>query len=175
MFRGKAVNEKTNGGNIGVINISNLIDGGIDYTSLELLDEEERKVARYALKTGDVLVTARGTTIKIAVFEQQEITCIPSANFNVIRPNNMIRGEYLKLFLESPVGIKLLKGLQRGTTLMNINYKDMLDIEIPQLPLTEQDSLIAEYTEGLNLYRQTIAAADKAWTSLQKEIQSRLY
>ncbi len=175
VFRGKAVNSKTEGGKIGVINISNLTEGGIEYEKMELLDEEERKVARYALEDGDVLVTARGTTVKVAVFEKQEMTCIPSANFNVIRPNNMVRGMYLKLFLESPVGTKLLKGLQRGTTVMNINFKDLLDLEIPMLPIEAQDALIAEYAEGLSLYRQTISAAEVAWAGVQKEIQSKLY
>lgn len=175
IFRGKAVNNKTDGGTIGVVNISNLTDAGIDYTSLELLDEEERKVARYALEDGDVLVTSRGTTIKVGVFEKQEMTCIPSANFNVIRPDSRMRGQYLKIFLESPIGSKLLKSLQRGTTVMNINYKDLGELEVPLLPLEDQDAIIADYNEGLSLYRQTIATAEEAWSGVKEEIRSRLY
>ena len=175
IFRGKAVNNKTDGGNIGVVNISNLTDAGIDYASLELLDEEERKIARYALEDGDVLVTSRGTTIKVGVFEKQEMTCIPSANFNVIRPDSRMRGQYLKIFLESPIGAKLLKSLQRGTAVMNINYKDLGELEVPLLPLEEQDAIIADYNEGLSLYQQTIAAAEEAWSGVKEEIQSRLY
>lgn len=175
VFRGKAVNEKTNGGSIAVINISNLTETGIDYGGLEMLDEEERKVARYALEEGDVLVTSRGTTIKTAVFHKQNSTCIPSANINVIRPSTRIRGEYLKLFLESPVGDKMLKSLQRGTTVMNINYKDLGDLEIPLLSLEEQDNLISEYNEALSLYRKTLEAAEEAWNGVKKNIQSRLY
>lgn len=175
LFRGKAVNDKTDGGNIGVINISNITDSGIDYAGLEMLDEEEHKVARYALEEGDVLVTARGTTVKVAVFERQAMTCIPSANFNVIRPEARMRGAYLKLFLESPVGTKLLKSLQRGTTVMNINYKDLGELEVPLLPLEEQDQIISDYKEGLSLYKQTIAAAEEAWSGVKEEIQSRLF
>ena len=157
------------------MNISNLTDAGIDYASLELLDEEERKIARYALEDGDVLVTSRGTTIKVGVFEKQEMTCIPSANFNVIRPDSRMRGQYLKIFLESPIGAKLLKSLQRGTAVMNINYKDLGEMEVPLLPLEEQDAIIADYNEGLSLYQQTIAAAEEAWSGVKEEIQSRLY
>lgn len=175
MFRGKAVNEKTEGGSIGVINISNLSDAGIDYTNLEMLDEEERKVARYALEDGDVLITARGTTIKVAVFEKQAMTCIPSANFNVVRPGSRLRGMFLKIFLESPVGIKLLKSLQRGFAVMNINYKDLGDLEIPLLPLETQDMLIQEYNDGLRLYKKTIAAAEEGWRGVQQDIQSKLF
>ena len=134
---------------------------GIDYEHLDQIEEEERKVSRYILEDGDVLVTARGTTVKIAVFEKQPMICIPSANINVIRPKAMLRGAYLKLFLESPVGIKMLQSLQRGTVVVNINYKDIIELEVPVLPLEAQDALIEEYNTGLRFYKETIAAAEE--------------
>lgn len=175
VFRGKAIQGKSDSGNIAVINISNITETGIDYKSLDLMEDEERKVARYALDEDDVLVTSRGTTIKTAVFEAQNRTCIPSANINVIRPKKGMRGAFLKLFLESPVGLKMLKGLQRGTTVVNINYKDLEDLEVPYPPLAEQDALIDEYNEGLKFYTETLAAAETAWKGVQASIQSRLY
>ena len=175
IFRGKAVNTKVERGNIGVINISNITDMGIDYSGLDYIVDEERKVSRYILQNGDVLVTARGTTIKIAVFEEQPSTCIPSANINVIRPKEILNGTYLKLFLESPVGTKMLKSLQRGTGIVNINFKDMSELEVPVLPLEAQEALVHEYNAGLNLYKKTIAAAEEGWRGVQTEIQSKLY
>lgn len=175
VFRGKAVNAKVESGNVAVINISNITDTGIDYKNLDQIEEEERKVSRYILEDGDVLVTARGTTVKIAVFEKQSMICIPSANINVIRPKGMLRGAYLKLFLESPVGIKMLQSLQRGTVVVNINYKDIIELEVPVLPLEAQDALIEEYNAGLKFYKDTIAAAEEGWRGIQQEIQSKLY
>ena len=175
VFRGKAVNAKAENGNVAVINISNITDTGIDYGSLDQIEEEERKVARYILEDGDVLVTARGTTIKIAVFEKQPMICIPSANINVIRPKDMLRGAYLKLFLESPVGKKMLQSLQRGAVVVNINYKDIIELEVPVLPLEAQDALIEEYNAGLKFYKDTIAAAEDGWQGVQQEIQSKLF
>lgn len=175
VFRGKAVNTKSESGNVSVINISNITDTGIDYDGLDQIEEEERKVSRYLLKDGDVLVTARGTTVKIAVFENQSMICIPSANINVIRPKAMLRGAYLKLFLESPVGMKMLHSLQRGTVVVNINYKDIIELEVPVLPLETQDALVEEYNTGLKFYKDTIAAAEEGWRSVQQEIQSKLF
>jgi hypothetical protein len=175
VFRGKAINTKTESGNIGVINISNITDTGIDYSGLDYIVDEERKVSRYVLQDGDVLVTARGTTVKIAVFEAQPIICIPSANINVIRPKEALNGTYLKLFLESPVGVKMLKSLQRGTGVVNINFKDMSELEVPVLPLETQEVLVREYNSGLSLYKETIAAAEEGWRGVQAEIQSKLY
>ena len=175
VFRGKAVTARSETGNIGVINISNITDTGIDYSGIDMIDEEERKVARYALEEGDLLITARGTVIKTAVFQSQLFTCITSANINVIRPNGNLRGAYLKLFLDSPVGGKLLKSLQRGSGVVNINYKDLSELEVPVPPLQVQDALIAEYTAGLTLYTQTLAAAEEAWRNVQSDIQSKIY
>lgn len=175
VFRGKAVNTKVKNGNVAVINISNITDTGIDYKSLDKIEEEKRKVSRYILEDGDVLVTARGTTVKIAVFEKQPMLCIPSANINVIRPKDMLRGAYLKLFLESPVGIKMLKSLQRGTVVVNINYNDIIELEVPVLPLDAQDALIEEYNTGQKFYKDTIAVAEEGWRGVQQEIQSKLF
>ena len=175
VFRGKAVNAKSVSGNVAVINISNITETGIDYNSLDMIEEEERKVSRYILQDGDVLVTARGTTVKIAVFEKQPMICIPSANINVIRPKDMLKGAYLKLFLESPVGIKMLQSLQRGTVVVNINYKDIIELEVPVLPIEVQYALIQEYNEGLKLYKDTIAAAEEGWRGVQQDIQSKLF
>ena len=44
-----------------------------------------------------------------AVFSRQEKTIIASANLVVIRPKDKVLGEYIKIFLESPIGIAMIK------------------------------------------------------------------
>ena len=175
VFRGKAVASLSDSGNVGVINISEMSETGINFGSLGMIEEEERKISRYALEEGDVLITARGTVIKTAVFQKQPFTCITSANINVIRSTGALRGAYLKLFLDSPVGGKLLKSLQRGSTVVNLNYKDLTELEIPVPPIQVQDALVAEYNAGLTLYKQTLAAAEAAWQGVQNELITKLY
>lgn len=61
MFRGKAITEKAEGGNVSVVNISNISDICIDYAkNLETINEEARKVARYLR---DVLITTKWFSI----------------------------------------------------------------------------------------------------------------
>ena len=61
MFRGKAITEKAEGGNVSVVNISNISDIGIDYAkNLETINEEARKVARYLR---DFLITTKWFSI----------------------------------------------------------------------------------------------------------------
>jgi len=175
VFRGKSVNEKANDGIINVVNISNITDIGIDYSNLDSFNEDERKVNKYFLEEGDVLVTARGTTVKIAVFEKQHKPCVASSNINVIRLDKMLKGEYLKLFLDSSVGKKMLKTLQRGTAILNINYKDIEMLEVPIPPLDLQEALIAEYQIGRDIYARTLKSAEEEWLKIQKNIERKLY
>ena len=94
--------------------------------------------------------------MKVAIFNEQTFPCIPSSNLIVIRPNEELLGKYLKIFLESSIGIKLIKSIQRGTTVVNINYKDLAQLEIPILSLKEQKEIINSYEEEMNRYKTTI-------------------
>lgn len=87
VFRGKSVTKKDPAGNIGVVNISNIGEYEIDYAGLDHLQEEERRVSTYLLQEGDVLLPARGTAIRTAVFHEQSYPCIASSNLIVIRPD----------------------------------------------------------------------------------------
>ena len=71
--------------------------------------------------------------------------------------------------------MKMLQSLQRGTGVVNINYKDIIELEVPVLPLEAQDALIEKYNAGLKFYKDTIAAAEEGWRGVQQEIQSKLF
>lgn len=175
VFRGKAVNKKDINGIYGVINIANLKEYSIDYDSLDHLDEMERKVANYVLESGDVLLPARGTAIRTAVFEEQCYPCIASSNIIVIRPNQKeLSGTYLKVFLDSPLGGKLLAATQQGTSVMNISYKDLMNVEIPLPSIEDQMQIAEEYEKELRLYQETINAAEDRWKSVLNRLQNNL-
>ena len=121
MFRGKAISKKEPTGNISIVNISNIREYDVDYEGLEHLEAEERKVANYMLQEGDVLLPARGTALRTAVFEQQIFPCIASANLIIIRPDKkVLDSTYLKIFLDSPIGNQLINGAQQGMNVKNL-------------------------------------------------------
>lgn len=172
IFRGKSVTKKDPTGNIGVVNISNIGDYDIGYDELDHLDEEERKVTNYLLKEGDVLIPARGTAIRTAIFHEQNYPCIASSNIIVIRPEpKKLNSTYLKLFLDSPLGEKMISGVQQGITIINISYKDLKSLEIPLPSIEEQQKKADEYTKELTLYRETVAAAEKRWNEVVNKLR----
>lgn len=175
IFRGKAVNRKDLNGSIGVVNISNIGEYEIDYSTLDHFEEENRKVANYILQTGDLLIPARGTAIRIAIFEEQSYPCIASSNVIVIRATDEnLSTTYLKLFFDSPLGRKMLVTRQQGTAVMNISYKELNNIEIPLPSIEEQRSIAEEYTRELKVYKKAIQEAENRWNSILAKLQARI-
>lgn len=175
IFRGKAISRKEPTGNIGVVNISNIGDYEIDYSSLDHIEEEERKVNNYLLKTGDLLIPARGTAIRVAIFEDQPYPCIASSNVIVVRATDeSLSTTYLKLFFDSPLGRKMLVTRQQGTTVMNISYKELNNLEIPLPSIEEQKQIADTYTKELEIYKKAIEAAENRWNTVLADLQGRI-
>jgi type I restriction-modification system DNA methylase subunit len=175
VFRGKSILKKdTFPGDISVLNISNIEDGEINYSNMDTIDEKEVKIKRYQLYDGDVVLSCRGTAIKSAVFKDQARTIIASANLIVIRPKKGVRGEYIKIFFESPVGLAIIKSFQRGTTVVNINYADIMEMEIPLLPVKKQEDMINKYHQELFVYKNTIKETRNRWLQIKDSIYNQL-
>ena len=175
VFRGKSILKKdVKPGKILVLNISNITDAGIDYSDMDNVDEEERKIKRYELLDGDIVMTCRGSAIKTGVFRKQKNIVIASANVIVVRPNDEVLGEYLKIFFESPVGVALIKSFQRGTTIVNLNHTDIMEMEITLLSIEEQEELVAHYEAESTLYRETVNKAENRYSAEKVKIYERL-
>ena len=175
IFRGKAISRKEPTGNVGVVNISNIGDYEIDYSNLDHIEEEERKVNNYLLNTGDLLIPARGTAIRVAIFEEQPYPCIASSNVIVIRATDeSLSTTYLKLFFDSSLGRKMLVTRQQGTNVMNISYKELNNLEIPLPSIEEQRQIADMYKKELEIYKKTIETAENRWNTVLADLQGRI-
>jgi hypothetical protein len=192
IFRGKSILKKdTTVGSVSVLNISNIENGEINYDNMDTINEDERKVKRYELINNDVVLSCRGTAIKSAVIKetptpdvvgvsdshQKQVfgfLLIASANLIVIRSKEKLLGEYIKIFFESPIGMAMIKSFQRGTTIMNINHSDIMEMEIPLLSLDEQKEIIRNYNEELSIYKAAISKAESRWNNIKNHIYNKL-
>lgn len=175
VFKGRAVSAKAEGDRIGIVNILDVKDGFINYSQLKTYDEDDRLVAKYYLQTGDVLITSKGTQLKIAVFEEQDRPVVASSNFTVIRPSSKVRGYYLKLFLETDIGQERLKETDRGRSVMNLSTQDIKQMLIPMLPLVKQDYAISRYLRGKADYQRKMERANQEWQHIQEEVKRTLF
>ena len=84
-FKGKAVPAKAEPGEFAVINLSDMTSNGIAYDNLKTFSEERRKLLRFLLEDGDVLIASKGTVQKVAVFEDQgKREVVASSNITVL-------------------------------------------------------------------------------------------
>lgn len=175
IFRGKSVMKKDiQPGKIHVLNISNIEDGHIIFDEMDTIDEEERKIKRYELLDNDLVVTCRGTINKAAVYKASDKLVIASANIIVIRFKEKVMSDYVKIFMESPVGSTIIKSFQRGTTVMNINPKDIGEMEVPLAKIEVQKQIVDEYLNENKLYIDTIRKAEKRWETHKQEIFEKI-
>ena len=171
IFRGKSVlKDDLQPGKIRVLNISNMDEGELIFDDMDTIHEEVRKVKRYQLESGDIVLTCRGTSNKVAVFPETEHVVIASANIIVLRIKEKIAPQYLKIFLDSPIGQMMIKSFQRGTTMMNINPNDIGEMEIPLLPMERQQSFVRQFLAEQERYRREKAEIEQRWEKERSEL-----
>lgn len=57
---------------------------------------------------------------------------------------------------------------------INISYKDLKSMEIPLLPLAEQEELAEEYERELDIYQKAVEAAKTRWKNTVNKLQRRI-
>jgi len=124
---------------------------------------------RYAARQGDVLVSARGTRLKVAVVPPELDRAVVTATLIGIRPADLVLPEVIAAFLRSPQGNKALLARARSSTQqVALAASDVATVEIPVPPMDEQHR-IAELVRQADQYR---AYAEDA-SRLRDEITQR--
>lgn len=175
IFRGKSVMKKDiQPGEYKVLNISDIEEGDINFKNMNTIAEDARKIRRYELLTDDVVISCRGTLNKVAVFKDNKHKIIASANLIIIRSKEKIISDYLKIFLESPLGATLIKSIQRGSIIMNINPADIGELEIPLPDLKEQKEIVDHYNKEKAVFKETMKRAEERWSEQKSKIYDSL-
>lgn len=136
-----------------IINISDIQSEGFVSKDLKAVRiQEPRKVNRYCVKDGDIIITAKNTTIKSAIYRSHgDYKAILTGNLIAIRANEAkINPYYLKAFLDSEQGQMVLKSVQTGTTIISLNLNSLKDMKISLLPAEHQEQIADRYKTNLN-------------------------
>ncbi len=135
----------TNEGNVSIAKITNIENGEIDYSTLASADIDTKKVEKYLLKENDILLSTKGTSLKLAIVRNiGDRYIIPQNNLSIIRcTSESINPIYLYSFLSGRTGKIMLESLQKGGAIMSINGKDLREMDIPLLD-EETQKLIAD-------------------------------
>ena len=117
----------------------------------KILIQDDSKLKRYLLKPFDIIMTSRGTQIKIALAQFNIYdNIVATGNVVIIRPNlEHIDYQYLYMFLNSDLGQKTIDSIKKGTVLQSINPNDLKNIEIPNLSKEQQNRIGYEYMHAI--------------------------
>lgn len=132
---------------IKILTLTDIEDGIIVRKNLQSLSAIDKKMEHYILEKGDLVISCKGKTFKTAVIDvPYGETYISTGSLIVIRPDeNKLDSTFLKIFLDSHLGIEALKRIQTGTTVLSLNPSKLLTIVIPLPHLSKQILISSSY------------------------------
>lgn len=165
IYRGLNITSKTGeeleDGEYKLIKLSDVQDGEVLMDGLKNVTMKTNfKPSLYQVQAGDVIISSRGSNIKIAVIPPHDGTVLLSQNFIGIRPkNNSVNSQYLQAYLESPIGQYQLSSLMGGSTVQVLNQKLLGTLEVLIPSLEVQKAAAVQYKEAKESYEATVRKA----------------
>ncbi len=134
-----------------MINVSDIrLEGFVNEDLQPVIIEEPHKYNKYCVEDGDIIITAKNTTIKIAIYNERTYKAILTGNLIAIRTDKAkLDPYYLKAFLDSELGENMIKSIATGTMLFSINPKNLEKMEISLPPMDIQKLVAKEYKNNL--------------------------
>ncbi len=161
-------------GDYHLLQLADVQDGKIQFQQLNGIDLEPDKANAYEVKEGDILLSSRGTAIKIAIVPTLDRKLIASHNFIVIRPNNNVNSYFVKSFLESPIGTYYISSKQKGTAVAVLSVKDIESIIVPKVDVETQRRLGAAFEEADRELERAIQRAKEKYSSDYYELYKKM-
>lgn len=159
-FRGFNVgskNEEHPEGEFKIVRLSDVQNGEMDMDGLNRYTiDNNAKTDMYRLKKHDVILSIRGSSLKVAVVPVDDERLLLSQNFIGIRCNEDLDPYFLKVYLESPLGQYLLTNKMSGTTIATLSRKDVETLEVPSIPIEEQKIMMKSYNTTENYINKEI-------------------
>ncbi|MEJ1365549.1 MAG: restriction endonuclease subunit S, partial [Candidatus Sedimenticola sp. (ex Thyasira tokunagai)] len=151
------------------LRVANVQDGYLDLSEIKTIDLPSNKFSRYALKTGDVLLTEGGDFDKLgrgAVWRGQIEECVHQNHVFAVRPDQR---ELLPPFLSTLAGSfygkkYFLRCSKQSTNLASINSSQLKAFPVLLPPLYEQQAitdLLATWDEVIEKMERLIQAKEK--------------
>lgn len=132
-------------GNYKIINLADIKSGELDIDSMPSYSiENNARVEAYKVEAGDIIISNKGST-KICIIPEHDGDILISQNFIGIRLKHDNNPQYIKEFLESPIGEYLIEGKKAGTAQVMINLKDLKELPIVDMNSDEQNKIINKY------------------------------
>lgn len=160
-----------------IINVRDLVDGRVlPGEELETVCFSARSaVERYRVCAGDVLLTSRGTQLKVALVGADAAGAVATSNLLVIRPDVQFPGALIYAFFCSPSTQAMLLCASRSSGgLLALTARDVGEVRIP-VPPAERLERLAQLVEATEVYyAAAVTAARTAREAAQGVVMAEL-
>jgi type I restriction enzyme S subunit len=139
-------------GGIPVVNPMHINSGVIvPTTGMAVSTRKAEELSDFQLRVGDVIIARRGVMGRCAVVQPEQEGWLCGTGSMVLRPNTQLTPDYLQKFLSAPATIQVLESDAVGSTMVNLNQRILLSLEI-WLPNLEEQGKIVRRVESLFAY-----------------------
>lgn len=125
-----------------IITVEHLGENRIVHQDLpRVSDEDRQRLAKYSLKTGDIVFSRVGSVDRRAIVRESENGWLFSGRCLRVRPDpEKLDSQWLSYFFGLPAFKQHIRGIAVGATMPSINTKILSDVPIYFPALTEQRS-----------------------------------
>jgi type I restriction enzyme S subunit len=155
------------------LRVANVQDGYLDLTHIKTIPVDREKAARYALQSGDVLMTEGGDFDKLGrgtVWQGQLPQCLHQNHVFAVRPDSAILlSDFLSLQTGSAYGKKyFLSCSKQSTNLASINSTQLKAFPLLLPPLQEQKAI----AEVLSVWDQAIEKTERLIRAKEQRLEA---
>jgi len=154
-----------------ILTSGDIEDGLVDWKRLQIIDYNDEKFDKYAVKKDDVVVTSKSSKVKTVVIDinpQEKI--LVTGGMIIIRPDvTKINPTYLKMFMDSEKGKNSLKKIQKGETIISLKPTDLSTLNVPMISLERQIEMANLFNSKLSTllaYKKEIAKLENSLHNL---------
>jgi len=144
---------------------------GLDLSDVSYIEEEEHRAiyTRCDPKKGDVLLVKDGVNTGDVALNTLDNEFSLLSSVCLLRPKpDLLSSPFLRYFLQSPVGARLLTGKMTGTAIRRIVLRQIKETPIPIAPLFEQQSLVAEIEKQFSRLDEAVAILKRVKANLKR-------
>lgn len=158
------------------LNVKDIENGRIKYDESAMLTFKKVDwIGKFDIRSDDIILTSKGSTLKMAIVEDDLTQAFISGNLSRIRVDPRKYDAYVLFeFLQSEVGGKMLEGIQTGTTTKLLNTSQLERLVIPTFDIEFMKKIGKEIKSNKFEYEVTIAKATMKFEDNREKIMTSL-
>lgn len=156
------------------LNLKNIQSGEICYESAEKIElKSPQWLEKYAVRENDIIVNAKGSSIKCAIVKKGFERAIISSNLIIIRVNKDIYNPQLVYkLLTSDYGKRVIDSIVTGSTMKVISTSKLTDVLLPEISLEEGNKIAKMIISNNETYENEIKSANDKYAKNNQIINS---